>query len=132
MAIYGVGAYYYGTTDVSPDFINNNIIGTGWTKNQAPELHSFFGKIKVGDIVYIKSAHQTQKNINIKAIGIVKDEVILDSNFNNLTSIGRNVKWINTNKFSIPKPIEKNNVRSNTVYEEYHPEILIEIIKRVN
>ncbi len=41
MAIYGVGAYYE-DGDVSLEFINKNIIGTGWGIDKAPELHGYF------------------------------------------------------------------------------------------
>lgn len=39
MAIYCIGAYYY--EDVSPHFINANIVGVGWSATNAPELHEF-------------------------------------------------------------------------------------------
>ena len=131
MALYGIGAYYYGTTDVSNEFIKKNIIGTGWNNIEAPELHTYFKNLKVGDIVYIKAAFGSSKNITVKAIGIIKDTIILNKSNHSLTEIGRNVKWINKSTFSIPKPIEKNNVRSNTVYEEFHPLIQSEIIKHI-
>ena len=54
MAIYGVGAYH--DHDVSDEFIAHGIVGTGWTENEARELHQFFRSMKVGDIVYLKSA----------------------------------------------------------------------------
>ena len=42
-------------TDVSGDFIKNNIAGPLWDNLVAPELHQFVNSLKVGDIVYIKS-----------------------------------------------------------------------------
>ena len=68
-------------------------------------------------------------DITVKAIGIIEDSNIIS---NSLVTTGRNVKWINTEKFIIKRPQEKNNVRSNTVYEEFHPDILREIILRIN
>ena len=130
MAIYGIGAYYHGDTDVSKDFIKNNFVGTGWSIKNAPELHNYFKTLKIGDIVYIKAAFGGSKKIVIKAIGIIKDDEILTTKHHHLTVIGRNVKWVNTNKFSVVKPNEKNNVRSNTVYEEFHPVLQAEIISK--
>ena len=126
MAIYGVGAYY--GYDVSPDFINNRIVGVGWSEQDAPELQEYFRTLKVGDIVYIKAAFGGG-DITVKAIGIIEDSNIIS---NSLVTTGRNVKWINTEKFIIKRPQEKNNVRSITVYEEFHPDILREIILRIN
>ncbi|WP_286850429.1 MULTISPECIES: hypothetical protein [Sphingobacterium] len=127
MAIYGVGAYY--DRDVSSDFINQNLVGVGWDATDAPELQDYFQSLKVGDIVYIKAAFG-QNDITVKAIGIISDNIIIRNN--GLVSTGRNVKWIFTQKFVIPRPQEKNNVRSNTVYEEFHPVVLQEIISRIN
>jgi len=127
MAVFGVGAYY--DSDVSQDFINNNIVGVGWNEVDAPELQEYFKSLKVGDIVYIKAAFGGN-DITVKAIGIIKDNNIIRQN--ELVSTGRNVKWLCTEKFVISKPKEKNNVRSNTVYEEFHPKVLTEIISRIN
>lgn len=128
MAIYGVGASY--DRDVSPEFIRDNIIGTGWDDDEAPELREYFQSLKVGDIVYIKAVAFGANNITVKAIGLIRDNIILRNT--NLVSTGRNVKWLVTQRFLIPRPVEKNNVRSNTIYEEFHPEILRQIIDRIN
>lgn len=127
MAIYGVGAYY--DKDVSSDFISQNLVGVGWDTQDAPELQEYFQSLKTGDIVYIKAAFGGN-DITVKAIGIIRNNLIIRNN--GLVSTGRNVKWIFTQKFVIPRPQEKNNVRSNTVYEEFHPAVLDEIISRIN
>ena len=129
MAIYGIGAFYDGD-DVSQEFIDDNLIGTGWTVTDAPELHVYFTTLKVGDILYIKAAFGGA-DITVKAIGVITDNIILTSTNHYLTEIGRNVRWLNTTKFIIPRPAEKNNVRSNTVYEEFHPLVQQEIIQRL-
>ena len=129
MAIYGIGAQYDGD-DVSQEFIDNNLIGTGWTITDAPELHVYFATLKVGDILYIKAAFGGA-DITVKAIGVITDNIILTSKHHHLTEIGRNVRWLNTTKFIISRPTEKNNVRSNTVYEEFHPTVQQEIIQRL-
>lgn len=126
MAVYGVGAYY--NRDVSASFINQNLVGVGWSSVDAPELQEYFRSLKAGDIVYIKAAFGGN-DITVKAIGIVTDNNIIVRN--GLVETGRNVKWLSTERFKITKPKEKNNVRSNTVYEEFHPDVLHEIISRI-
>jgi hypothetical protein len=130
MAIYAVGAFYEEDGDVSKSFIENNIVGVGWDQDSAPELHEYLKSLKVGDIVYIKAAFGGA-DITVKAIGIITDNVLLTpKDMHELASIGRNVKWVSKKKFVIPKPTEKNNVRNNTIYEEFHPEVQKEIIAR--
>ena len=73
MAIFAVGASY-DETDVSGDFIKNNIAGPLWDNLVAPELHQFVNSLKVGDIVYIKSYSPRSNDIIVKAIGVVKDD----------------------------------------------------------
>jgi hypothetical protein len=130
MAIFGVGAYY--DEDVSQEFIRANLVGVGWNANEAPELHQFMRALKVGDIVYIKSFPPGSPDVIVKAIGIITDdEIRTAANSSNLISCGRNVRWIHTGDFRIPKPPEKNNVRSNTVYEEFHPVVQTAILQQI-
>ncbi len=129
MAIYGVGAYY--DHDVSDEFLTHRLVGVGWDSNDAPELQEYFKSLKVGDIVYIKAAFGGV-DITVKGIGILRDNVIRTrDDTNDLVSAGRNVEWLNTERFVIPRPTEKNNDRSNTVYEEFHPEAQQQIIRRI-
>ena len=130
MAIYGVGAYHGEDGDVSESFIKNGIVGVGWSDESAPELHEYLKSLKVGDIVYIKAAFGGA-DITVKAIGIIKDNILLTSDdTKDLVAVGRNVKWVSKEKFIIEKPPEKNNVRNNTIYEEFHPAVQQEIIAR--
>lgn len=131
MAIFGIGAYY--DQDVSAQFIENNIAGPGWGQDQAPELFQYIASLKVGDIVYIKSCSAASKDIHVKGIGFVADHRLLTSeeDTRGLVSAGRRINWINRERFVIPKPQEKNNVRSNTIYEEFHPEIQRIIMSKV-
>ncbi|GKQ99782.1 hypothetical protein [Aeromonas hydrophila] len=127
MAIYAIGAYY--DDDVSGEFITHNIAGPGWGIEKAPELHQFVRSLKVGDIVYIKSASPSSPDIIVKGIGvIINDEVVTTSS---VVSAGRNIKWLIIESFRIPKPIEKNNVRLNTMYEEFHPNVQFEILNKL-
>ena len=126
MAIYGIGAYF--GYDVSKDFITNNIVGTGWDKQSAPELFQYMQSLKVGDIVYIKSFSPSSSDIIVKGIGIIKDDILVT---NNVVTCGRNIIWKNTEILRIPKPQEKNNVRANTMYEEFHPDVQNFIIQNL-
>ena len=127
MAIFCIGAYY--DEDVSQDFIKANIIGVGWNSTDAPELHQFVRALKVGDIVYIKSYSPKSSDIIVKAIGLVANDVIRTHNDTaGLVQIGRNVKWLRKTELRITKPREKNNVRANTMYEEFHPEVQAAIL----
>jgi hypothetical protein len=110
MAIYAIGAFYDGTTDVSDKFISNNIVGVGWGIDDAPELHQLLATLKVGDIVYIKACSFGASEITVKGIGLIKDEKILDSAATNGNAeVGRNVIWKCKNIFTIPNP--SSNVR---------------------
>lgn len=131
MAIFGIGAYY--DEDMSQQFIDNSIVGLGWSETDAPELFQYISSLKVGDIVYIKSCPPSSKDIHVKAIGFIADHRLLTDikDTNDLVSAGRKATWINTEKFKILKPQEKNNVRLNTMYEEFHPEVQKEIMSKV-
>ncbi|MDQ2076380.1 hypothetical protein [Marinimicrobium sp. ABcell2] len=129
MAIFGVGAYY--GEDVSQKFIDASIVGLGWNEGEAPDLHQIMRSIKPGDIVYIKAA-QPGAPLTIKAIGMVLDDSVVTSlESHQLVSFGRRVKWISTDAFVISLEHGKNNVRFNTLYEEFHPGVQKEIIRRV-
>jgi hypothetical protein len=132
MAIYGIGAHYGKTHDVSGDFIKKKLAGVGWPAVESPELHQFIASLAVGDIIYIKSFSPTSKFIFVLAVGFVRDDEILDAkSTHGLIQAGRNVVWKITERFSIPKPKERNNVRLNTLYQEFHPKVQAEIIKRL-
>ena len=129
MSIYAFGANYDGR-DVFLDFINNNCVGIGWSYNANTSGHHIIQSIKAGDIVYIKSCNNGSP-ITVRAIGIVSDyqSIIVP----NVAEIARNVKWLYTTSFVIqnPKASDKNNVRSNSVYEEYNLDVIGQIITKL-
>jgi hypothetical protein len=87
--------------------------------------------LKVGDIVYIKAAPPGQR-IMVKAIGIIIDDQIRDaSDTSEAVGCGRNVHWLSTAPFTLPARVGKNNVQSNTLYEEFDPIAQAEIINRM-
>lgn len=123
MAIFGIGAYY--GEDVSSEFIDYGIAGPGWDYSEAPELFQYIASLKVGDIIYIKSCSARSKDLHVKGIGFVADPKLLteENETKGIVSAGRRINWVNRERFTIGKPKEKNNVRSNTIYEEFHPEV---------
>ncbi len=132
MAIYGIGAHYGKTKDVSGEFKKKNLVGVGYTASEAPELYQFISTLKVGDIIYIKSFAPSSKFIFVLAIGFIKDGEILNSKLSHgLVKAGRNVVWKVKDKFPILKPKERNNVRLNTLYQEFNPEVQAEIFKKL-
>lgn len=129
MAMFGVGAYF-DKDDLSQKFIDNNVIGVGWTKEQAPALFQMVGSIKVGDIVYIKSFSPSSEKIFVRGIGIVVDAKEAKP-IKNIISLGRNVRWLDKREFEIEKPVEKNNVRLNTMYEEFNEDVQRKILEQI-
>lgn len=132
VAIYGIGANF-GGIDVSKNFLHSGVAGVGWNWTDAPDLHNYIDSIRKGDIIYIKSCN-FGSDICVKGIGIVTDNTSVGT-----TSIGgkhfihsgKRVDWLNKSTFVIPKPYGKNNVRSNSVYREFHPDVIKEILKRI-
>lgn len=72
MTIFGTGATY--DRDVSNEFITD-VSCVGWDATEAPALHEILRFLKLGDIIYIKSAPIGQ-GIRVKGIGIVRDNTL--------------------------------------------------------
>lgn len=127
MAIFGIDAAY-DEEDLSQDFIKANLVGVGHGLDDAPELYQFMRTLKVGDVVYIKSVPRSNSDISVKGIGVIIDDKEVK---NRIVSCGRNVQWVDTQRFRIPKPKETYNVRKNSLYEEFHPEVQRIILKHL-
>ena len=121
MAIFGLGAYYQ--EDVTDEFVTNGIACVGWERADAPALHKMMAYIKVGDIIYIKS-YPPDRGLTVKAVGIVVDDRV------NSTDLGDclRVNWIWVGNRELGKIQDKYNVRRNTLFEEYNPEVQREVI----
>ena len=126
MAIFGIGAFY--EEDVSQDFIKKNLAGIGHSIEDAPELYQFMRTLKVGDVVYIKSVPRSNSDISVKGIGVIIDDKEVK---HELVTCGRHVKWMSKQEISIPNPRDKFNVRMNSMYEEFHPEVQRIILERL-
>jgi hypothetical protein len=131
MAIYGIGTKI-SHRQVIDQFFQLNIAGTGWHVDDAADIHELFRSLQVGDIVFLKSCSYSS-DITIKGVGIVADNMILQSYHYGLIEIGRNIRWLSQNEFRISRPTNtKNNVRGNTIYQEFHPDVVAEIMNEVN
>ena len=129
MAVFAFGANY-GGVDVFDEFIQNNCIGIGWEYKDNISGHNMIRSMKAGDIIYIKNCN-IGSDITVRAIGIITDfECIVVPD---IATIARNVKWLYKNSFVIPNPknTDKNNVRSNSVYEEFNLDVIKEIIDKL-
>lgn len=140
MRVYGIGADF-GKGNISDYFIENGVVGIGWDKEEAPDLHNFFSSIRKDEYIYIKKANHSSKDggqpFKIYAIGKVEDNCICEDVVWKVNDIEyrvpaiRKVKWITTEEFDIQQRAEKINVRANTLYQEFHPVVLNEIFLRV-
>lgn len=122
MAIFGIGAFY--SSDVSKYFIDNSMAYVGWSKDEAPSLYEILRIIKLGDIIYIKSA-PPGSGLRVKAVGIVVDN---ETTENKVYGTGIKVKWLWTGPEILINIDDKYNVRNNTLYEEYNKIIQTKIL----
>lgn len=75
MTIWGIGAYL---TSIPPEdvvrfFLNNGVAFIGHDLSKHPRLKELRKKIRLGDLIFIKSRHDYSKPLRIKGIGIVTD-----------------------------------------------------------
>lgn len=118
MAIYGIGANY-DNVDVSNQFISENVACIGWDITDAPALHEILRCLKVGDIIYIKSA-PIGKGLRIKGVGIVTDNTI-----HVVPKLGTGVfvNWLWSGHENFGNVVDKYNVRNNSLYEEFNRDV---------
>lgn len=139
MAVFGAGAYY--NVDVTKDFLEQECFCIGYEKKDASALYEMLRRVKIGDIVYLKSFNMGKKGeagkIFIKAVGFVIGQNIKPMTFSNGSDMGygRKVKWVKDfsdreDWFELELNAEEriNNVYSNTLYEEYSARIIRYVI----
>lgn len=125
MAIFGIGAMYGGTEDVSPKFIKKKLACVGWDEDVAQPLHTILKHLKVGDIVYIKS-HPPSIGLIVKAVGIVTSDELKDDPD---LGVGVPVNWLWTGEDRLGQFDDKYPVRNITLYEEFNRKIQKRILK---
>lgn len=134
MKIWGIGANLGGSVDVSNDFVNRKIAYLGYKKEDAPVFFEMLKEITLGDIVYIKSLPISGSKLHIKNVGIVTRELsdivqYIDGEIKNDT-LG--VKWLGLQMdLDINKCDKKYIARSTSVYREYSPFVINEILTRI-
>ena len=126
MAVFGIGAYYDGTTDMTDAFLSNGVACIGWPADAAPPLHKLMGHMKMGDIVYIK-AQPPNQGLTIKGVGIVTDDEIFRRR--NLGEACLRVKWVWRGTEHVGRIKDRYPVRFITLYEECSPQIIRRVIE---
>ena len=126
MAIFGIGAHYSGTTDMSSRFIEQGCACVGWSEQDAPPAHGILRHLRTGDILFIKS-FSPQVGLTVKAVGVVTDGRVRD--FGSDFGHGVDVRWIWSGEDRIGKLEDKWPVRSVTIYEEFHPDVQKRVIQ---
>ena len=91
LAIYGIGAHYGATNDVSDIFWDESVACINWGEEGAPSLHNMIKHIKVGDIIYIKT-YPPDRGLTIKAIGLVIDDRVFK--IDNVGEACLRMKWV--------------------------------------
>lgn len=127
MAIYGIGAYYDNNNDVSEDFVHRGVACVGWSRKDAPAIHRLLDHIKAGDIIIYIKAHPPGRSLTVKAVGIVEREPVDD--FEGLGR-GLHVRWLWRGPAETLQESteERNNVRANTLYEEFSETVQARIL----
>ncbi len=143
MAVFGAGAYY--DEDVTMDFIERKCFCIGHEKEDASALYEMLRRIKIGDIVYLKSFNHGKKGesgkLFIKAIGFVVGQGIKSFTFpksDDDMGYGREVMWVKKYvnredwiEIELEPEERVNNVYANTLYEEYSARIIKKMIKLI-
>ncbi|MBQ7612013.1 MAG: hypothetical protein IJU92_02955 [Spirochaetaceae bacterium] len=141
MAIYGFGSTLDGE-EFKDEFFNDEKIILGWNAENAQDLYSLVSRIKIGDIIYLKTNQPGGRTVKIKGIGVVTKgflECFIDGDYNSAditewNSLSIKVKWIRKKEFEIEIPESSGkltNIRAATAYEEYLPFVQEEIIKKL-
>lgn len=127
MAIYGIGAMYGRTQDVTNDFIEAQMACVGFQAEEAPAIHQMLRYIKPGDLIYIKS-HPPNVGLMIKAVGVVVGDQVQN---HPTLGTGVAVRWIWHGEPQLIGINDKYNVRNITLYEEFNFEVQQTVIDRL-
>lgn len=124
MAIYGFGAAFGGSEDMTARFIEAGGAFVGYDRNEAPVAHAMLRMIEAGDIVFLKSVPPSIGLI-VKAVGVVLQAAPFDDRE---LGWGVQVRWIATAKeagaeiLRLGKMGDKADfTRGGTLYREYSP-----------
>lgn len=158
MSIYGFGASYGGTEDVTSYFLQLGVACSGWQPStppdanasphdgEAPFIEATLRSVRAGDIAFIKS-FSPGAGLRIKGVGLVTDSRPHEIDIGNHypigqiwpgeTRLGTGVKvrwtWPNVQDGSVywhlPQLTDRGtNMRTGTIYEEHGPEVAAVVI----
>lgn len=153
MSIFGFGASYGGTEDVTSYFLNLGVACSGWQPStspsasaspydgEAPFIEATLRSVQIGDIAFIKS-FSPGAGLRIKGVGLVTDARLheidnaagypISSIWPGQTRLGTGVKvrWTwpdvqdGTLFWHLPQLSDRGtNMRTGTIYEERGPEV---------
>jgi hypothetical protein len=126
MAVYGIGAMYGGTEDMSEEFVRNGVACLGFDPRRAPGLHAQLSKVKAGDVIFIKS-YVPQSGLHIKAVGIVTDPDL--RKITEAMGWGIGVRWAWNERVTLGKLEDHcDHLRRGSLYEEFNPEVVRRVI----
>ena len=130
MAIFGIGAYWDSSRDVSGEFVDQRVACVGWDEDDNPTAHAILRHLRAGDILYIKSFARRTGHLTIKAVGVVTDgraREVADLGW------GVSVRWVWPKTAgevrNLGKIDDKNPVRTVTLYEEHNPKVQSAVIE---
>lgn len=127
MAIYGIGANFGGSDDVSKQFIKREVACLGYSKEDSPTLHTMLAHIKTGDIIFIKS-FPPNIGLIIKAVGVVVGDAVVEDR--ELRLRGVRMKWAWHGDVRLGKLEDKYDpVRGLTLYEEQNFTVQSQVIQ---
>jgi hypothetical protein len=133
MSIYGIGASYEGKYNKQKEFISKSCACIGWEEYQAPALYNVLKKVNIGDLMYIKSMSIATKELLIKAVGVVVDNIITSYDDGNGSHLGNGIKvkwlWNDEKRIKISDEMYRYNVFNNTLYEEFNDDIQKLVVK---
>lgn len=82
-------------------------------------------------VVYLKAA-AFGAPVTVKGIGLIDGPQLINGRFGTTNiEVGRNVQWLDTSWFKLSAVKGKNNVRSNTIYRETHPDHIYAIMQKI-
>jgi len=134
MAVYGFGAAFGGSEDMSSNFIEAEGAFVGWKPAEAPAAHATLRQIEVGDLVFIKSFPPSMGLI-VKAAGIVTDTNHLLMDYDLGTGVRVNWTFVGPrdggHKLFGKIGDKADFTRGGTLYREYNPDVQRRIIELV-
>ena len=135
MRIWGMGFTW--EDDRSNEFINNGTAVIGWALEDAPDLYAMLREVELGDVIYLKTFGIQKQEVRIWHIGKVINTLSLADDG---AKYALGVKWVKS--FGKGEPLSlllreekytgKNNVYNNTLYREYNPGIIQDVLHYVN